>query len=128
MQLKSISPVDAEARWQEEGGQWMFVDVQTEEDFGKVHCIGTINIPLFTPIAGNSFVQMQVAILFASRPMEFQCVPSCPRHVITISASSFQSDVIHVELQFRLEIKRTRKSKKSLFGCWPTGCFETAVS
>lgn len=66
--LKSITPTEACAKFPQpdEGGEgWEFVDVQTEEDFGKVHAIGSISIPLFTPIGGNSFVQMQRKIGFA---------------------------------------------------------------
>jgi len=60
--LKTISPEAAEGMWQEDGV--VFVDVQTEEDFDKVHAIGTVCIPLFTPIEGNSWVQQQVSPLW----------------------------------------------------------------
>lgn len=69
LQLKVITPEEADSRWQSDG--WVFVDVQTEVDFEKCHAIGSVNIPLFTPISGNSIMQLGVRATTAWQPVLF---------------------------------------------------------
>lgn len=69
MQLKVITPEEADLRWQSDG--WVFVDVQTEKDFEKCHAIGSVNIPLFTPISGNSVMQLGVRATTSCRSVLF---------------------------------------------------------
>ncbi|KAK3268669.1 hypothetical protein CYMTET_22838 [Cymbomonas tetramitiformis] len=55
--LKKFQPDEAYRKWEDE--EYVLIDVRTEDDFKEVHAIGSVCIPVFTPIEGDSFFKKQ---------------------------------------------------------------------
>lgn len=55
--LKNFEPGEAYRKWEDE--DYVLIDVRTEDDFQEVHAIGSVCIPVFTPIKGDSFFKKQ---------------------------------------------------------------------